>query len=438
MKIPQQWLQRIFGIILVVTLSVGLVLILYRTRTALPAKTGAIAQVSTPIVALSTSAPEEPSTPTVEPLPSAIPTPEVALVPTFQPPYIENLPNQPLQSFWIYYWQGNEVWRVDNQGKDNQLLLDTYQQFGQWLTEESIDGSDCCNIGPRIVVSPSGKRLALVVADKDKVTKVEDLTFSIYTYDTELHTTNFVSQGNRPTWSSDDQSIAFLNQGSLWIANLAVGDTHELITKDEDTTISIAEFVWSPDNKQIAYMYDKDVFQRLPAIWIIGIDGEKAPVQILKSDFEVYGLKWAAGGQEILYISTEGSKDRYEFNRVRNLWAVTIGQGVTRQLTQDMAVSGYGILPNQAWLYFSAYRLYEFTADENVTYDLWLLDIQSGELRRVTIKQGSLFVSSISPDGIHLIVSDDNADLQSISLFNGEKSTIALNVKTNYTFGGAK
>jgi len=26
--------------------------------------------------------------------------------------------------FWIIYWHGNEVWRIDDQGKERQLLLD--------------------------------------------------------------------------------------------------------------------------------------------------------------------------------------------------------------------------------------------------------------------------------------------------------------------------
>ena len=118
-----------------------------------------------------TEAPEptEPPTPTLPPFPTPLPTPVVTPIPLAKSPIIPEVVGKTQQPFWIIYWQDNEVWRIDDQGKDKQLLLDTYKSLGQWLTGHPMRGTDCCWDGRRVEVSPDGLQLALVVVDKIKL-----------------------------------------------------------------------------------------------------------------------------------------------------------------------------------------------------------------------------------------------------------------------------
>jgi hypothetical protein len=111
-------------------------------------------------------------TPTMPPLPTAMPTPAVTPIPTVAPPVIPEVAGKPEQPFWLFYWQDNEVWRIDDRGQDRELLLDTYQRLGQWLTGHPMPGTDCCPGGPRVVVSPDGRDLRRVTAGPGDVAAV--------------------------------------------------------------------------------------------------------------------------------------------------------------------------------------------------------------------------------------------------------------------------
>ncbi len=176
---------------------------------------------------------------------------------------------------------------------------------------------------------------------------------------------------------------------------------------------------------QVTAIPTKQVFQVLPIIWVINVEHKQPPTQVLNKEtvFSMGGIDWSLDGKEVLYLSPEGSKDSYEFNSVQNLWAVNVEHGTVRQLTNDMFVVGYSILPNQPWLYLTAYHLYEPISDGKFVYDLWLLDPKNLRLRRLTAQQ-DLYAFRMSVDGEHLFVSDNNRSLQSFSLINGLKSPI--------------
>jgi len=377
-------------------------------------------------------------TPTVPPLPTPIPTPVVTPIPTVAPPVIPDVVGKPQQPFWIIYWRDNEVWRIDNQGQDRKLLLDTYQHLGQWLTGHPMEGTDCCWVGPRVVVSPDGQKLALVVVDKIKLaTKGEPFTMSIYVLDIQSRDLKLISEGVLPVWSPDSQRIAFLKQDGLWIADLETGRVHERVAKPEKPNMHITESAWSADGSQIAFLYNYGSYQRVPTIWLINADDETPPRQLLNQDFPIYGLTWSPDGQQIFFLSPEGGRDTSHYHHVQNLWSVSLATGRRTQMTQDMEIGGCIISPDNKWLLFSGYHLYE-RSQENYDRDLWLLSIDGKDLRRITANQGDLGAVSWSPDGTRLIVKHAGADPLLLSL---EKETITVlnfDLGSSFRVGGAK
>ncbi|MCP4289191.1 MAG: hypothetical protein GY792_33015 [Gammaproteobacteria bacterium] len=341
--------------------------------------------------------------------------------------------------FWIYYWKDNEIWRIDDRGQNRELLLDTHKSLGQWLTAHPMEGTDCCWTGPRVVVSPNGQKLALVVVDKEQLTqKGRSFTFSIYVFDVQSHDLKLISEGTLPVWSPNEKRIAFIKDGSLWIADLESGQIHERVIKHEKQSMSITELAWSPDSKQIAYLYNFGM-HRIPAIWLVDADDGTPPRQLLslRPEWEIYRIEWLPGRQQIFFLSQEGSRDISQYHRVDNLWSVSLATGERTQLTQDMQVQSYGILPDSQWLFIAGYHLYE-RSQGNYDHDLWLLSLDGRDLRRITTDQGDLGVAGWNPGGTHWIVRHAGVDISLFSLGSGMMTALNFELGFNFAVGGAK
>jgi Tol biopolymer transport system component len=130
--------------------------------------------------------------------------------PTQSPPVIPEIVGKPEQPFWIYYWQENEIWRVDDQGETRELLLDTYQELERWLTGYPHPGTDAVRDSRRVSVSPDGQKLALVVLDKINLSGREPYTYSLYVFDVAAGSLQFISDGGMPVWAPDSQRLAFV------------------------------------------------------------------------------------------------------------------------------------------------------------------------------------------------------------------------------------
>ena len=381
-------------------------------------------------------------TPTLPPFPTPIPTPFVTPVPTTAPPIIPGLENREERPFWIYYWQDNEIWRVDSDGQDRGLLLDTYQRLGQWLTEiPDRYRNTGFWAGPRVAVSPGGQKLALVVVDKIKLADRDDpVTFSIYVFDVQTGALEFLAKGIRPVWSPDGRHVVFLKQmmGGLWIADLESGQVRERIEKHEKGYTRIAEYAWSPDNTQIAYLYSEGLYQRIPEIWLAGVDDDTPPRQLMSLDqcIAILGLTWSPDGQQIFYRSPEGAKDTSEYHSISNLWSVSLATGERTQLTHDMRVGGFSVLPDGQWLAFSGYHNYEW-GDQDYGRDLWVMSLDGRDLRRITANP-SWGIVGWSPDGTRLVALRTNESPLLLSLKDGNRDVLGVDPNVGFGIGGAK
>ena len=392
--------------------------------------------------------------PTLPPVPTPLPTPVVTPIPVASPPFIPEVVGKAQQPFWIYYWQGNEVWRVDDRGENRELLLDTHKRLGLYLTanpylESLVDTKE----QSRVKVSPDGRKLALVVVDRPGLVRKEELaTFSIYLFDTQTGDFKFLSEGASPEWSPDSQHIAFVQgvssngttlNGGLWIANLESDQIYQAI-KGERTNpaLRVSYWAWSPDSKQIAYRYSEGMIDQ-PEIWIKDVvdSGPSYLVPNTPADI-LYNFSWMPDGQHLLW-SVRDSATLYP--RPVNLWTVSIKSGEQKQLTQYLSPSEPRWSSDGRWSALSAVRLYE---KENPSNDIWLLSADSPQLLRVTSTQprdahdaGDLG-GYWSPDGTRILFRRERVGLAMLSLQTGEVTPLGVNLldlsRYNYAVGGSK
>jgi Tol biopolymer transport system component len=389
--------------------------------------------------------------PTPPPVPTQLPTPVVTPIPVAKPPFIPEVVGKVQQPFWIYYWQGNEIWRIDDSGKDQQLLLDTYKSLGLYLTANpQLETLVNAYQESRVVPSPDGKTLALVVVDKPGlVHKDETATFSIYLFSVDTGDLKLLSEGASPTWSPDGGHIAFvrgitpdgsLSDGGLWIADLETNKIYPLV-KGEPTNplLHVSYWMWSPSSKQITYRYSDGLIDK-PEILIKSVDDSSVSYLVpnLPADTYLGCSSWMPDEQYLLcYVKNKTLPEHpIEF------WTVSIKTGERKLLAKDLFISfpGQWSLDGK-WLVLSAVHLYEHK-EEPYNYDLWLLSADGTSFVRLTSTPPDNGQVQWSPDGTRLVFRREGVGLVTLSLETDKVIPLGVDLQNessyNYAIGGIK
>lgn len=115
-------------------------------------------------------------------------------------------------------------------------------------------------------------------------------------------------------WSKDDQKIAYVGDGGLWVLNVATGQNTRLT--DSDTQCGPA---WSPDGVEIAYGHGG-------RLYVVNVT---TAVRTNLDQLDGCSIQWSPDGQLITY---EGGPFR------ANLMLVRRRDGVTRQVLQSQGL----------------------------------------------------------------------------------------------------
>lgn len=355
------------------------------------------------------------------------------------------------QPFWIIYWQGNEVWRIDDQGKERQLLLDTFKSLGLYLTanpylEYLVNTSQ----QSRVAVSPDGQKLALVLIDEPGLVRQrEQFTFSTYLFEIPSNKLTFLSQGASPIWSPDGKRLAFIRgdttpdgfvwDSGLWIADPETSQFYPLVKGDPaNPALHVSYWAWSPDSQQIAYRYREDMIDK-PEIWIKSVADSSSPHLIpnISTDIYYWCFSWMPDGQNLLCGTQDGGRPDFP----TKLWAVSVKTGERKQLTQGFYGGAGPWSPDGKWLAFSAVRPYE-REKETYDYDIWLLSADGAQLLRVTGAPPQSIGEYWSPDGTRLVFRREGVGLVTMSLESGKVTPVGISLHDtasyNYAVGGSK
>lgn len=197
-------------------------------------------------------------------------------------------------------------------------------------------------------------------------------------------------------WSADSRTFLFLSAGSnkkSQIYRMAIdGGEPQPLTAELD---GVLDFALSPDGSQVAYRSGASGARTLHVMPSSGVEPAK---KISGERPYVLLFRWSPDGKSILFTSAEeeeslsSKRSRMGFNvklndepkSPRNLWAVELGAGDLKRLTdyEDQSIYELKASPTGRWWAFKARSSDRFsTSWDN---ELYLLDSSKGTIRRLT------------------------------------------------------
>lgn len=299
--------------------------------------------------------------------------------------------------------------------------------------KRSITAEDLYSIGilTACEISPDGEAIAyaLQTVDPENEKKYSHL-WSIPSIGGTAKQLTFGKQADsKPKWSPDGQSIAFLSnrldpkQPQIFILPVSGGEAYPITDLEGD----IGGFEWSPDGEKLVFAFRP--FDEVD-IELKKDDKKKELGRVSRRVTERVFFKFDAYG----YLPA----DRF------HLWRVNVETKETKQITQ----SENHAEKNPVWAPDGKSIAYVFNATEDPDLtpghdDIFLLDLESGESRKLETPVGPKGHLSFSPDGQKLAylghvdpkADYKNTELWLVDLFSSEE-TRSLTAKFDIDVGG--
>jgi dipeptidyl aminopeptidase/acylaminoacyl peptidase len=246
-----------------------------------------------------------------------------------------------------------------------------------------------------------------------------------------------------PAWASDGRAFFFLSnrdapesassRNQIYMMRRDGGEARRVTDAKE----GVSNYSLSPDGRWLAYRSGKSGEEQLYRLPLAGID--TAGVETLTRQPAGVGTwRWAPDSKRIYFVSAntvdadEKARREKKFTvNIRNaetplasLWALDLDPLKATRLTTDtsFSVAEFTISDDGKWLAFrggSANRYQRNITQETLYADLWLLDIASGQLERLTSNQEvNESAPGFSPDSKWIAFAAPD-DLQKYSMTNG-------------------
>ena len=171
---------------------------------------------------------------------------------------------------------------------------------------------------------------------------------------------------------------------------------------------------WSPDGNYVAFISDRSGTNQ---VWLVPTSGGEA-VKLTDMAKGVSNMVWSANGASLVFVAKEDkklpelrkgatarriTKLKYKFNGVgyydnlySQLWRVDLDGKVSRLTEGDFDCSNPAPSPCGKYLAFVSNRN---TDELKLLNDIWLLDLESQELRNLTMSQGVSYSPLWTPEG---------------------------------------
>ncbi len=251
---------------------------------------------------------------------------------------------------------------------------------------------------PRI--SPNGRQVVYSREWIDPMT--DDRKSSLWIMDADGSRDRYLTDGSSPRWSPSGDRIAFLACGTpggdrsallecdeaskrqIWVRRMDAEGAVTQITRLTESTSSIA---WGPDGERIAF----EMLVPKKESW--DVDLPKKPE----------GAKWTDDPIVIERLDYRQDRRGYEPQGHRHLFVVDADGGTPRQLTHgDFDHGGPEWSADGRTIYFSGHRHPEADWIWRES-EVYAVDAESREIRRLTSRRGPDFAPLPSPDGRHIV-----------------------------------
>jgi dipeptidyl aminopeptidase/acylaminoacyl peptidase len=226
----------------------------------------------------------------------------------------------------------------------------------------------------------------------------------------------------RPEWSRDSKTFAFLSdrEGPGTQLYLMPADGGEA-RKVSDAKDGVNAFGFSRDGKWLAFSAGKAEERQL---WLLDLTKDAAPAQLTKHATPVREWAWTPDNAHIFFLSPDAldkddQKRREKKFDVRivdqaaphtHLWSVSIADKSEKRWTSgaEYGVSSFTASDDSAWIAFASDSNNRHRDLSDPASEIYVLNLASGEARRVTsnkVQEGGL---RISPDSKWLVFGADD------------------------------
>ena len=391
---------------------------------------------------------EEP-TATEEPFPTLPPTPVVTVVPPAAPSSLPSPADATAQPFTVYWREGDVIRSLSSAaGAAPQVFLDPWAEFTHYLPPEAEV------IREWGAMSPDGQTLALVLTDDPVSTALLGTDAwspaphptNLYLFDMASRTLHLVApDGLLPVWSPDSRRLAYRSTKTLglWVVDVASGASHEVYAVEpsaygEDSRYAEG-FSWAFDSRHLS------VFHVIPYeasdLLIVDADGLEAPRRVETDLYHPFGfVQWSPVDDRL--ACTRRGEGRQPLS---DLWIMNGDLTEQRRLTSGHNFPSFGPRwsADGRWIAISGIASYEA---EYATYDLWLIEPNSGALHRLTYDVPAASYETYdhtgdegplqwSPDGAQLIYEKDPNQLWVLSLIDGGQRLLFQSEEDLYKSG---
>lgn len=140
-----------------------------------------------------------------------------------------------------------------------------------------------------------------------------------------------LADGHSPEWLADGSGLVFVHDNDLWLVSLD-NDTPRRLTEDK---FDVRAPKPSPRGDLVAFASGRSGYQDL---WLVPLDGSVPPRQLTRDSMPLeearFGHAWDPDGKRIAYFSNAAEAD------ADDLWLVEVETGETRRLSQSFMGSG--------------------------------------------------------------------------------------------------
>jgi Tol biopolymer transport system component len=222
-----------------------------------------------------------------------------------------------------------------------------FEQNARVLTVFDRDGKTVATLGERAlynqpVFSPDRTRVAVVKNDLEKETADVWVLDVATGKPTQISTSAKQEQARAPVWSPDGKQVAYValhggSEGLYRKASTGEG-TEELLYQLPGFGIVLTD--WSLDGRYLSY-YSVQLGESI--LYALPLEGERKPVELYRSKFQVLGARISPDNRFIAYRSNETGKNEI-FVRAFNPSGATLPAAASGQWQVSNSEGGLGLI----------------------------------------------------------------------------------------------